>query len=380
MSGYIMDSDYCTMVGVAVKDGAVYAMGNDWATSVPKLIRYSDKYLTDRTVVMSGVGVNVYAGATEMAYDATTDLFYITDASNNIYSMTDTGETHFVDILGSGTDINGLAINSTPSYSVRYTDGVDGEVIFADQQYFAQEGSHTPNFNGTPMRAGYSFAGWTPEVAEFVTENVVYTATWTINDYTITFDARGGEVSPAEITVTYGQPVGTLPVPTREGFDFVGWFDENGTRYTDETVYLVDGNITLNARWSMTAYTVTFVDSLNNNAVIGTLTVGRGDVIDSGEFPVAPEHQGYVFCGWNYDGEPVMNDMTVSTVYHLLGDVDMDGCINGIDALMALRKAMGIIELTENQCRLADVDFNGEVTVNDAVRILRHALDIELLG
>lgn len=380
MSGYIMDSDYCTMVGVAVKDGAVYAMGNDWATSVPKLIRYSDKYLTDRTVVMSGVGVNVYAGATEMAYDATTDLFYITDASNNIYSMTDTGETHFVDILGSGIDINGLAVNSTPSYSVRYTDGVDGEVIFADQQYFAQEGSHTPNFNGTPMRAGYSFAGWTPEVAEFVTENVVYTATWTINDYTITFDARGGEVSPAEITVTYGQPVGTLPVPTREGFDFVGWFDENGTRYTDETVYLVDGNITLNARWSMTAYTVTFVDSLNNNAVIGTLTVGRGDVIDSGEFPVAPEHQGYVFCGWDYDGEPVMNDMTVSTVYHLLGDVDMDGCISGIDALMALRKAMGIIELTENQCRLADVDFNGEVTVNDAVSILRHALGIELLG
>lgn len=61
MSGYIMDSDYCTMVGVAVKDGAVYAMGNDWATSVPKLIRYSDKYLTDRTVVMTGVGVNVYA-------------------------------------------------------------------------------------------------------------------------------------------------------------------------------------------------------------------------------------------------------------------------------------------------------------------------------
>ena len=73
-----------------------------------------------------------------------------------------------------------------------------------------------------------------------------------------------------------------------------------------------------------------------------------------------------------------MNDMTVSTVYHLLGDVDMDGCISGIDALMALRKAMGIIELTENQCRLADV--NGEVTVNDAVRILRHTLGIELLG
>ena len=148
-----------------------------------------------------------------------------------------------------------------------------------------------------------------------------------------------------------------MPVPTREGFDFIGWFDENGTRYTDETVYLVDGNITLNARWSMTAYTVTFVDSLNNNAVIGTLTVGRGDVIDSGEFPAAPEHQGYVFCGWDYDG-----------------------CISGIDALMVLRKAMGIIELTENQCRLADVDFNGEVTVNDAVRILRHALGIELLG
>ena len=79
----------------------------------------------------------------------------------------------------------------------------------------------------------------------------------------------------------------------------------------------------------MTAYTVTFVDSLNNNAVIGTLTVGRGDVIHSGEFPVAPEHQGYVFCGWDYStAETRYERYESSDRLPFARDVDMDGCLH----------------------------------------------------
>lgn len=58
------------------------------------------------------------------------------------------------------------------------------------------------------------------------------------------------------------------------------------------------------------------------------------------------------------------------------GDLDMDGNISVTDALLALRYAMGIIELTPEQVALADVDGSGTVTVTDAVIILRMAMGI----
>ena len=64
-------------------------------------------------------------------------------------------------------------------YTVTYTDGVDGEVVFADQVYDnLLSGTDTPDFVGTPEREGYVFAGWNPAVAETVTGSVTYTATW----------------------------------------------------------------------------------------------------------------------------------------------------------------------------------------------------------
>ncbi|MCI5994095.1 MAG: hypothetical protein MRZ24_08690 [Clostridiales bacterium] len=47
---------------------------------------------------------------TEMAYDSSLGLFYITDASNNIYTLDMSGSVELVDILGDGIDLNGLAI------------------------------------------------------------------------------------------------------------------------------------------------------------------------------------------------------------------------------------------------------------------------------
>ena len=68
----------------------------------------------------------------------------------------------------------------TEVYTVTYTDGVDGEEVFADQVYSdLRKDSTTPAFNGTPTRTGYTFAGWDPEVAETVTANATYTAKWT---------------------------------------------------------------------------------------------------------------------------------------------------------------------------------------------------------
>ena len=68
----------------------------------------------------------------------------------------------------------------TEVYTVTYTDGVENEEVFADQVYSdLRKDSATPAFNGTPTRTGYTFAGWDPEVAATVTEDVLYVAMWT---------------------------------------------------------------------------------------------------------------------------------------------------------------------------------------------------------
>ena len=66
-------------------------------------------------------------------------------------------------------------------YTVTYTDGVDGEVVFEDKVFNVVVGSSTPGFGGTPTRAGYTFTGWSPAVEERVTKSITYNATWVKN-------------------------------------------------------------------------------------------------------------------------------------------------------------------------------------------------------
>ena len=74
---------------------------------------------------------------------------------------------------------NGIADEDEEKYIVTYTDGVDGEEVFADQVYDnLLSGTATPAFNGTPTRDGYVFTGWEPEVADTVTGNATYVAQW----------------------------------------------------------------------------------------------------------------------------------------------------------------------------------------------------------
>ena len=75
----------------------------------------------------------------------------------------------------------------------------------------------------------------------------------------ITFDANGGELEETQKVVPYGQPYGTLPVPTRVGHSFAGWFTADGTRVTEGTkMDVVWDIVTLTARWTPLSYTVSW--------------------------------------------------------------------------------------------------------------------------
>ena len=173
------------------------------------------------------------------------------------------------------------------TYTVTYTDGVDNAEIFADQIYAnVTEGTATPAFVGTPSRVGYTFKGWTPTVANTVTATVTYTATWEINQYTITFNTDGGS-TVAPITQNYGTTVTAPTAPTKTGYTFTGWSAEVPTTMPAE-------NVTLTAQWTVNQYTITF-DTAGGNA-IDPITQNYGTAVVA---PANPTKDGYTFAGWD---------------------------------------------------------------------------------
>ncbi|MBR0134882.1 MAG: hypothetical protein IJM18_01660 [Clostridia bacterium] len=105
-----------------------------------------------------------------------------------------------------------------------------------------------------------------------------------------------------------------------EGSSFLGWYNEAGD--------LISGELTIN--W---------------NGFVGTTDV--------------------LIARFSGGPEPV-----------LPGDIDMNGEVTVSDAIMALRAAMGILELTSEQVGIGDMDQNGGIEVSDAIMILRTAMGL----
>ena len=74
---------------------------------------------------------------------------------------------------------------------------------------------------------------------------------WTPIEYTVTFDPNEGSVDPMSKDVTYDSVYGDLPVPTRDGYGFKGWYTalENGTEVKSDTVMKNAGAQILYAIW-----------------------------------------------------------------------------------------------------------------------------------
>ncbi|MBQ7681602.1 MAG: InlB B-repeat-containing protein, partial [Oscillibacter sp.] len=93
-----------------------------------------------------------------------------------------------------------------------------------------------------PTLTGYTFAGWDSAFPETMpAQNLSFKAMWTVNSYTITFDADGGE-SVAPITAIYGARVTAPAEPVRDGYVFDGWSREIPSTMPAE-------NLTIKARW-----------------------------------------------------------------------------------------------------------------------------------
>ena len=176
-----------------------------------------------------------------------------------------------------------------------------------------------------PNKTGYTFVGWTGSGLTVPVLNVTitgasygdkaFTANYTANDYTVTFNANGGNVNPSSKSVTFDSTYGTLPTPTRSGYSFDGWYLNNNLVEASTTVSTAD-NHTLTAEWTAITSTITF----NPNG--GTLPQGAPTEKDVtydetfGEMPT-PEREGYTFGGWE---DPQGNVYDEDDIVHLTTD------------------------------------------------------------
>ncbi|EPR10538.1 InlB B-repeat-containing protein [Ruminiclostridium papyrosolvens] len=144
-----------------------------------------------------------------------------------------------------------------------------------------------------PTKTGYTFNLWSgyTENMTMPAEDTTFTADWTANQYTITFDSNGGS-EVAAITKAYGSTVTAPTAPTKENYSFVGW-QLNGTNYAFTT--MPAENITLVAVWSdKPTYTVSF-DA--NGGTVGTASKSVSVGSTYGDLPV-PAYDGHYFLGW----------------------------------------------------------------------------------
>ena len=124
-------------------------------------------------------------------------------------------------IAGNGNLI--LKLYFKQQFTVRYTDGVENETIFEDKVTSGLNyNDDTPKFGNDPVRIGYEFMKWTPEVEEKVTADATYVAQWQAKKYQYTVNYYyNGKIDPeAGINeeAEYGSEVGYMD--KSNGFTF----------------------------------------------------------------------------------------------------------------------------------------------------------------
>ncbi len=150
-------------------------------------------------------------------------------------------------------------------------------------------------------------AYWHGKVAKF--DDLTF---YSINNsiVTVTFDSDGGSLVDSAVVPEGGKV--TKPVdPTRDGYTFQGWRLEGSTAdYDFDTA--VNSNIVLKAAWKINTYTVTF-DS-NGGTAVAPQSVDHGN---KATVPEAPTREGYIFDGWQAEGNaydfdtPLTQDITL---------------------------------------------------------------------
>jgi len=185
---------------------------------------------------------------------------------------------------------------SVNSYTVSFN--VDGGDTLQPITMKYNESFYLP----TPTKTGHTFLGWATSLnGEVVySENAIYTlgatnvtlyAKWNINQYTISFNTKGGDVvSP--ITQDYNTILSMPTNPSKNGYTFDGWYLDEALTSPFSSSRMPAENITLYAKWNVNSYTVSF--NVDGGGAISPIT----EEFSSSITLPTPTKTGHTFLGW----------------------------------------------------------------------------------
>ena len=188
--------------------------------------------------------------------------------------------------------------NWTPKQYTVHFDSNGGTPTPADKTVTFDSAYGTLPTASDVSRTGYTFKGWkingegdniAADTKVTTPSNHTLTAIWEANPYTVTADANGGTIPSTEgwtdtgatstKSVTFDSQYGTLPTPTRVGYDFAGWYTDatNGILVTDATIMQTDSAHTIYAHWTPRTDTAYTVNHYTHNLGAATYTLNSTD-------------------------------------------------------------------------------------------------------
>jgi len=236
----------------------------------------------------------------------------------------------------------------------------------------------------TPTRGNdYAFNGWfTAETdGEKVTIGKVYNANttiyaqWTRSAYTITLNPNGGTVTSTTMRIGENGRITSLPIPTKTGYAFDGWFTSatGDESVTTNTVFSTDA--TIYARWTP-VYAVTF-SAAANGVLIATVdgsSITSGALVRQGKnvvFTAIPDHD-YDVREWTVNGVGVNhNTNTIYTLTNISAAATVKVSFDKVDAVTSPNRVIPVVRPDNEVTTVAPVHpLTIELTVgpNPAVK------------
>jgi len=211
------------------------------------------------------------------------------------------GENVFYVVVTSadGNTVNVYTLTIHRSYIIHFTYSFQAVTLKTE----SLPSGYETELTYVPDIEGYSFNYWMDVEDHKVTkitpfESMSFYANATPNKYTVTLDANQGEVSIDNKTVTYDSDY-SLPVPTRTGYSFAGWYN-GSTQLTDIdgkslNKWKIASDKTLIAKWTVNEYVLSLK---NSNEEAGSVSGSGTYAYDSSVTVRASANNGYSFSGW----------------------------------------------------------------------------------
>ena len=252
------------------------------------------------------------------------------------YDINDKKVNHPITVTKNMTLYSKYEINS---YKVSYYN--EGVKYIEDQKINYGENALKPNTD--PSKIGYTFKYWSikenGEEYEFstkITKDITLYAVYEINKYTVTYINEGVEYHKE--TAEYGSIVTSIQDPTKEGYTFIGWYNENNEKINHPIT--VTENITLHSKYEINTYTVSFYH--NNEKYVEDQRVNYGE--SALKPSIDPIKEDYNFSGWVIKGTNNKYDFTSKVTK----DIELESSFTAKPTYTVTFKIGNEVILTEN--------------------------------